>query len=122
MAMPTHPRNAPPDDRYRWTALSNTTLGMFMASLDSSIAIISLPAIAGQFIGLVVGGILADVDWRLVFWVNVPFGLFGTVWAYRKLRELGHRVDARLDWLGNLTFAAGLVAVLVGITYGIQPY
>jgi MFS family permease len=229
------------DDRYKWTALSNTTLGMFMAALDSSIVIISLPAIfrgihldplqpanigyllwmlmgylvvtavlvvtfgrigdifgrvrmynlgfavftvasvalsltpgtgssaamymiimrivqgvggallmanstailtdafpveergmamginmiaaiAGQFIGLIVGGILADIDWRWVFWVNVPFGLFGTVWAYRKLRELGHRVDARIDWLGNFSFAVGLIAVLVGITYGIQPY
>jgi MFS family permease len=228
-------------DRYKWTALSNTTLGMFMATLDASIVIISLPAIfrgikldplspgnigfllwilmgylvvtavlvvtfgrigdifgrvrmynlgfavftvgsillsitwsigatgaaeliafrviqgiggallmanatailtdafpveqrgmamginmiaaiVGSFIGLVVGGILADIHWRLVFWVNVPFGVFGTIWAYRKLRELGQRTAAHIDWWGNLTFAVGLVAVLVGITYGIQPY
>jgi EmrB/QacA subfamily drug resistance transporter len=228
------------DDRYKWTALSNTTLGVFMAMLDSSIVIISLPAIfrgirldplepgnigyllwilmgylvvtavlvvtfgrigdifgrvrmynlgfavftvgsillsltwgtgaagatqlivfrvvqgiggallfanstailtdafpvhqrgmamginmiagiVGSFIGLVVGGVLADVHWRLVFWINVPFGLFGTVWAYLKLREVGQRSAARIDWWGNLTFAAGLVMVLVGITYGIQP-
>ena len=50
-------------------------------------------AIAGSFIGLVIGGVLADVDWRLVFWVNVPFGVFGTVWAYLKLRELGQRAS-----------------------------
>jgi MFS family permease len=228
-------------DRYRWTALSNTTLGIFMATLDSSIVIISLPAIfrgihleplhpgnigyllwllqgylvvtavlvvtfgrigdifgrvrmynagfaiftlasialsltwstgstgamelillrvvqgvggallmanstailtdafpveqrgmamginmiaaiAGSFIGLLVGGVLADINWRLVFWVNVPFGLFGTVWAYAKLRELGQRSTARIDWWGNVTFAAGLVLILIGITYGIQPY
>src|SRR4051812_13118164 len=228
-------------DRYKWTALSNTTLGVFMAMLDSSIVIISLPAIfrgihleplqpgnigyllwllqgylvvtavlvvtfgrigdifgrvkmynlgfavftaasialsltpgtgtsaalylivmrvvqgiggallmanstailtdafpveergmamginmiagiAGSFIGLIVGGILADINWRLVFWVNVPFGLFGTVWAYMKLRETGQRTAAKLDWLGNITFAVGLIAVLIGITYGIQPY
>ncbi|HEU5003366.1 MAG TPA: MFS transporter [Actinomycetota bacterium] len=228
-------------DRYKWVALSNTTLGIFMAALDSSIVIISLPAIfrgiklnpllpsnigyllwmlmgylvvtavlvvtlgrigdmlgrvkmynlgfliftvasaglsltpwvgsagamwlilgrvvqgvggallmanstailtdafpveergtamginmiagiVGSFIGLVVGGILADVNWRLVFWVNVPVGIFGTVWAYMKLRELGTRNPARLDWWGNITFAVGLVAILVGITYGIQPY
>ena len=234
-------RGAPVSDRYRWTALSNTTLGMFMATLDSSIVIISLPAIfrgiglnplspgnigfllwilmgylvvtavlvvtfgrigdifgrvkmynlgfavftvgsillsitwstgpsgaaeliafrviqgiggallmanatailtdafpvdqrgmamginmiaaiLGSFIGLVVGGILADVHWRLVFWVNVPFGIFGTIWAYAKLREVGQQTVARIDWWGNVTFAAGLVAVLVGITYGIQPY
>ncbi len=231
----------PPSDRYKWTALSNTTLGAFMATLDASIVIISLPAIfrgihldplqpgnisyllwmlmgyllctavlvvtfgrlgdmygrvrmynagfaiftaasialsltpgtgssaalylivmrvvqgvggslllanstailtdafpqeergtamginaiaaiAGSFIGLVVGGILADIDWRLVFWINVPFGVFGTIWAYLKLRETGTRTKARIDWLGNVTFAAGLVLVLTGITYGIQPY
>ncbi|MEY2569173.1 MAG: hypothetical protein QOE35_3702 [Actinomycetota bacterium] len=228
------------DERYKWTALSNTTLGMFMAALDSSIVLISLPAIfrgirldpltpsnigyllwmlmgylvvtavlvvtfgrlgdiygrvrmynagfavftaasvalsltpghggsaamwlivwrvvqgiggallvanstailtdafpveergmamgismiaaiAGSFIGLVAGGLLADVHWRLVFWVNVPFGLFGTVWAYAKLRELGLKRRAPLDWWGNLTFAAGLIMVLIGITYGLQP-
>src|ERR1051325_5102716 len=228
-------------DRYKWTALSNTTLGVFMATLDSSIVIISLPAIfrgihldplqpgnigymlwilmgylvvtavlvvtfgrigdifgrvrmynlgfliftlgsillsitwshgaagatelivfrvvqgiggallfanstailtdafpveqrgmamginmiaaiVGSFIGLVVGGILADINWRLVFWVNVPFGLFGTVWANAKLKEVGHKVRARVDWAGNVTFAVGLIMILIGITYGIQPY
>jgi EmrB/QacA subfamily drug resistance transporter len=78
-------------------------------------------AIAGQFIGLVVGGLLADVDWRLIFWVNVPVGIFGTVWAYLRLREVGTRRDARMDWWGNVTFAAGLILLLIGITYGIQP-
>jgi len=231
----------PASDRYKWTALSNTTLGVFMAMLDSSIVIISLPAIfrgihlnpllpanigyllwmlmgylvvtavlvvtfgrigdifgrvrmynlgfaiftgasialsltpfggptgamwlivwrivqgiggallmansmailtdafpvnerglamgismiaatAGSFIGLVVGGLLADTNWRLVFWVNVPFGLFGTVWAYLKLRDTGQRLAARIDWWGNVTFGVGLVMVLIGITYGIQPY
>ena len=230
-----------PNDRYKWTALSNTTLGVFMAALDSSIVLISLPAIfrgihldplqpgnvsyllwmlmgylvvtavlvvtfgrlgdmygrvrmynagfliftiasillsltpftgsqgalwligfrvvqgvggalllanstailtdafpatqrgmalginmvaaiAGQFFGLVIGGLLADIDWRLVFWVNVPVGVFGTVWAYLKLKEVGVRREARMDWWGNITFALGLILVLVGITYGIQPY
>jgi MFS family permease len=229
------------DDGYKWTALSNTTLGIFMAALDGSIVIISLPAIfrgikldpllpanssyllwmllgylmvtavlvvtfgrigdiygrvrmynlgflvftlasialslvpntgqlgatelivlralqgiggallmanstailtdafppdqrgfalgtnmiagiAGSFIGLVLGGVLADINWRLVFWVNVPVGLFGTVWAYLKLREVGTIAHARIDWWGNTSFALGLIALLVGITYGIQPY
>jgi MFS family permease len=233
-------QRGPGADRYKWTVLSNTTLGVFMALLDSSIVIISLPAIfrgikldplapgnigyllwilmgyivvtavlvvtfgrigdiygrvrmynlgfliftlgsialsltwstgaagatelivfrivqgiggallfanstailtdafpaeergmamginliagiTGSFIGLLVGGVLAAVNWRLVFWVNVPFGAFGTIWAYAKLREGGRRTPARIDWLGNVTFAAGLIMVLVGITYGIQP-
>jgi MFS family permease len=79
-------------------------------------------AIAGQFIGLVAGGVLATIDWRAVFWVNVPVGVFGTVWAYRKLRETGERHPARIDWWGNVTFAVGLSAVLIGITVAIQPY
>jgi MFS family permease len=78
--------------------------------------------IAGSFIGLVLGGVLGPVSWRLVFLVSVPFGILGTVWSYLKLKELGVRKPAKLDLGGNLTFAAGLIAVLVGITYGIQPY
>jgi MFS family permease len=57
-----------------------------------------------------------------VFWVSVPIGLVGTVWSYRSLRELGTRQPARIDWLGTLTFTTGTGAVLVAITYGIQPY
>ncbi len=231
----------PVDDRYKWIALSNTTLGVFMAQLDASIVIISLPAIfrginldplspgnisyllwmimgyqlvqavlvvtlgrlgdifgrvrmynlgfavftaasillsfdpfdgghgalwligwrvaqalggamlmansaailtdafpsrqrgmalglnqvaaiAGQFIGLVLGGILSAWDWRAVFWVNVPIGIFGTVWAYLRLRDTGERHPARIDWWGNVSFAVGAGLLLVGITYGIQPY
>ncbi|MGC9221996.1 MAG: MFS transporter [Solirubrobacteraceae bacterium] len=79
-------------------------------------------AIAGSFIGLILGGVLAPVGWRLVFLVSVPFGLLGTVWAYFMLQERGVRVQAKIDWFGNLTFAIGLISVLVGITYGILPY
>jgi MFS family permease len=79
-------------------------------------------AIAGSFLGLVVGGVLAPVDWNLIFLVSVPFGVIGTIWAYLKLHDTGIRKHARMDWWGNITFAVGLIAVLVGITYGIQPY
>ena len=78
--------------------------------------------IAGSFLGLIIGGLLGRIDWRLVFLVSVPVGLFGTVWAYLKLHDTGIRQPAKLDWLGNITFAIGLIAVLVGIAYGIQPY
>ena len=79
-------------------------------------------AIAGSFIGLVLGGILGPIEWHLVFLVSVPFGLFGTVWAYLKLQDTGQRTHSTIDWWGNATFAIGLIAVLVGITYGILPY
>jgi MFS family permease len=232
---------APPSDRYKWVALSNTTLGTLMATLDSSIVIIALPAIfrgihldplapgniayllwmvlgyllvsavlvvslgrlgdmfgrvrmynlgflifsiaslalsldpftghagalwlillrvvqaaggsmltansaailtdafpldqrgmalgvnqiaglAGQFLGLVAGGLLAVVDWRAVFWVNVPIGIIGTLWSYRSLRDSGVRRRARIDWAGNATFTLGAAAILAAITHGIQPY
>jgi MFS family permease len=87
-----------------------------------ALGINGVAAIAGSFLGLVIGGLLAPVDWNLVFIVSVPFGLFGTVWAYLKLHDTGERRPAEMDWWGNVTFAVGLVAVLVGITYGIQPH
>jgi MFS family permease len=78
--------------------------------------------LSGMFVGLVAGGLLASLDWRAVFWVNVPVGIFGTVWAYRKLRESASRGGGQIDWWGNITFAVGLSAILVAVTYGIQPY
>ena len=87
-----------------------------------ALGIQNIAAVAGSTMGLILGGVLSPVSWRLIFLVSVPIGLFGTVWAYLKLRELGERRPARIDWWGNLTFAAGLVAVMVGITMGIQPY
>ena len=79
-------------------------------------------AFSGTFIGLIVGGLLAPFDWHLIFLVSVPVGLLGTVWGYIALRELGQRHRARMDWLGNTTFAVGMVLIMVGITYGIEPY
>jgi MFS family permease len=82
-----------------------------------------IAGISGQFVGLLLGGLLAAWDWRAVFWINVPIGVFGTVWAYRSLRELGTPAKrARIDWAGNVTFASGAGVLLAAITYGIQPY
>jgi MFS family permease len=87
-----------------------------------ALGINQVAGLGGMFIGLVAGGVLATLDWRAVFWVNVPVGVFGTVWAYRKLRDNGERHRGRIDWWGNATFAVGLGAVLIAITNGIQPY
>jgi MFS family permease len=87
-----------------------------------ALGINQVAGISGSFIGLVLGGVLAPIQWRLIFLVSVPVGLFGTVWAYHKLREVPQRVIARIDWPGSITFALGLVVMMVGITYGIQPY
>ncbi len=79
-------------------------------------------AFSGTFIGLVLGGLLAPINWRLIFLVSVPIGLFATVLGYLKLQETSPRRPAKIDWPGNITFALGLILVMVGITYGIEPY
>ena len=87
-----------------------------------ALGINNVAGISGTFIGLVIGGILAPINWRLVFLISVPTGIFGTIWAYKRLRDLSERTKQPIDWAGNLTFAVGLVLVMVGVTYGIQPY
>lgn len=81
-----------------------------------------ITALAGQFLGLLAGGLLATVDWRAVFWVSVPISVGGTIWSYLSLRETAPGRRGRVDWPGNLTFAAGAGFLLAAITYGIQPY
>jgi MFS family permease len=87
-----------------------------------ALGINQVAGISGQFVGLLLGGLLAAWDWRSVFWINVPIGVFGTVWAYKSLREIAHTRKARIDWAGNVTFALGAGVLLAAITYGIQPY
>jgi MFS family permease len=77
---------------------------------------------SGTFLGLVLGGVLAPINWRLIFLVSVPIGLFCTVWAYTMLHDLVPPRKTSIDWAGNVTFALGLIALMVGITYGIEPY
>ncbi len=88
----------------------------------TALGINQVAGISGSFLGLIIGGILAPIDWRLIFLISVPIGLFGTVWAYLKLEDRSVRRPASIDWLGNVTFALGLIFIMVGITYGIEPY
>jgi MFS family permease len=87
-----------------------------------ALGINQIAGISGTFIGLVLGGLLAPIDWRLVFLISVPVGVFGTLWSYTKLREVPFRRDSYVDWPGNISFALGLIAIMVAVTYGIQPY
>jgi MFS family permease len=87
-----------------------------------ALGINQVAGISGQFVGLLLGGLLAAWDWRAVFWINVPIGVFGTIWAYKSLKEIAHTRKARIDWAGNVTFALGAGVLLAAITYGIQPY
>jgi MFS family permease len=88
----------------------------------TALGINSIAAIGGSFLGLILGGVLGPVNWHYVFLVSAPVGVFGTVWAYFMLKDIGQRKPARMDWWGNILFAVGLIAILIGITYGLQPY
>lgn len=79
-------------------------------------------AVSGSFLGLLIGGVLSEIHWQAIFWVGVPIGVIGTLWSVRSLKELGVRSPGRMDWAGTLTFGVGLTVLLIGITYGIQPY
>jgi MFS family permease len=93
-----------------------------VAERGKAMGINGIAAVGGSFLGLMLGGVLAPIEWRLVFLVSVPFGLFGTVWAYLKLKDNGIRIPAKIDWLGNTLFAVGLIALLTGIVYSLLPY
>ena len=88
----------------------------------TALGINNIVGVSGMFVGLILGGLLAPIDWRLVFLISVPVGIFGTVWAYLKLEERSVPRRAPIDWWGNITFALGLVLVMVAVTYGIRPY
>src|ERR1700733_15281592 len=88
----------------------------------TALGITNIVGVSGLFVALVLGGLLARIDWRLVFLVSVPVGLLGTVWAYLRLEERSKPWRAKVDWWGNLTFALGLILVMVSVTFGIRPY
>jgi MFS family permease len=88
-----------------------------------ALGINTMAAIGGQFIGLILGGLFADINWRLIFWINVPLGVIGTIWGFMSLKDgATPRKHGRIDWIGNFFFAVGLILFLVGINDGIQPY
>ncbi len=93
-----------------------------MRQRGMALGINNIVGVSGMFIGLVLGGLLAPVNWRLVFLISVPVGVFGTVWAYLKLEERSEPRRRPIDWWGNVTFALGLICVMVAITHGIRPY
>ncbi len=87
-----------------------------------ALGINNIVGVSGMFIGLVLGGLLAPIDWRMVFLISVPVGVLGTVWAYLKLEERSEPRRRPIDWWGNVTFATGLICIMVAITHGIRPY
>ncbi len=118
-----------------WRAIQGVGGAMLMASSSAiltdafpanqrgmALGVNMVAAVAGSFLGLLIGGFLSEWEWKAVFWVGVPIGVVGTIWSYRSLHELGSRSPGRMDWAGTVTFGVGLTVLLLGITYGIQPY
>lgn len=91
--------------------------------LGRALGINMVLAMSGQFIGLLLGGILAVFNWRYVFLVSVPFGVIGTIWAVLKLKETSIRGEmTKIDIWGNILFVASITSLLLGVTYGLMPY
>ena len=118
-----------------WRVLQGVGGAMLMASSSAiltdafpanqrgmALGVNMVAAVAGSFLGLLIGGVLSEWHWKAIFWVGVPIGILGTIWSIRSLKELGVRTPGRLDWAGTLSFGIGLTVLLTGITYGIQPY
>ena len=81
-----------------------------------------IAAVGGSLFGLIVGGVLASIDWHLVFLVSVPVGIIGTLWAYFGLREIATMDEnKKFDIPGNLVFASGIILILLGLTYYVVP-
>lgn len=94
-----------------------------MNERGKALGINAVAALAGSFVGLILGGVLSVIDWRLVFLVSVPVGILGTVWSIAKLKDTSIKLKGqKIDYVGNLTFAGGLTVLLVGVTYGLLPY
>jgi MFS family permease len=88
-----------------------------------ALGINQVASLTGSLAGLILGGVLAVFDWRDVFLVSVPVGVFGTVWSYWKLKEIATiRKGQKLDIWGNVTWGAGLTILLIAATYGLMPY
>lgn len=118
-----------------WRIVQGLGGGMLMASSSAiltdafpanqrgmALGVNMVAAVSGSFLGLLIGGALSEIHWQAIFWVGVPIGILGTIWSMRSLKELGVRNPGRMDWAGTLTFGVGLTVLLIGITYGIQPY
>lgn len=73
----------------------------------------------GAMAGLTVSGIiLSFLDWRALFYINVPIGIFGTFWAQRRLKEIASlEKGAPIDWVGFVTFTTSITGFLLALTY-----
>lgn len=92
------------------------------SELGKALGTNQIAGLIGGVVGLVLGGILAGINWRLIFIINIPIGIVGTIWSIISLKETGVRKKTSIDVAGNATFIAGLTILLISLTYGLLPY
>ena len=75
----------------------------------------------GSILGLTLSGIILSIfDWRALFYINIPIGIFGTYWAHKKLREtLTFKKRQPMDWIGFGTFTVAMTCLLLGLTFSV---
>ncbi len=77
----------------------------------------------GSIVGLIVGGLLAAIDWHLIFMISVPIGVAGAIWSYLALHEIATiKKDRKIDIPGIVVFGTSLALMLVALTYALLPY
>ncbi|MEV0542141.1 MFS transporter [Nocardia salmonicida] len=84
---------------------------------NHALGVFSMVTGFGIALGLILGGILTTVSWRLVFFVNVPIGVLTIVLALRNLTET-ERHTGTFDLLGAILSTLGMVGVAYGLTHG----
>ncbi len=73
----------------------------------------------GAMAGLTLSGLLLTIlDWRALFYINIPIGIFGTIWAQRRLKEVKKMaVREPIDWIGFFTFTTAVTSFLFFLTF-----
>jgi EmrB/QacA subfamily drug resistance transporter len=94
-------------------AFPKKELGM---GLGTNMMAINLGAMAGYTLS---GVMISTFGWQSIFWINVPIGIFGTIWGYLRLKEVSiKRVGGKFDYAGSILYSVGLLTILLALTIG----
>ena len=88
-------------------------LGM---ALGTNVMSVNLGSIAGYTLG---GVMITYFGWRSIFLLNVPIGIFGTIWGYLRLKETSVKsAGEKFDYIGSILYCIGLSTILLALTIG----
>ncbi len=94
-------------------AFPKNQLGMGLGTNTMAFAI-------GAIVGYSLSGVmLTYFGWRSIFLINIPIGIFGTIWGYKSLKEKAIKpIGQKFDWSGSILYCIGLLVILLGLTIG----